>query len=161
VRLLWVLEKNPQALKADEMAFYWPAEEAPEVLTEADVVVISGSAIVHHSLDDLLGLFASAREVIVAGPTASMYPDPLFKRGVTVLGGIAIRDGEEMVRVVAEGGSGYFFGSSAEEVVLRLREAPTTVSAPSGHQGASSQVKRSARLSSPAQAVCGHASLTG
>ncbi len=105
VRQLWVLEKNPRALKADEIAFYRPAEEAPEVLTEADVVVISGSALVHHSLDDLLSLCASAREVIMAGPTASMYPDPLFKRGVTVLGGIAIRDGEEMVRLVAEGGS--------------------------------------------------------
>lgn len=143
VRQLWVLEKNPQALKADEMAFYRPAEEAPEVLTEADVVVISASAMVHHSLDDLLSLRASAREVIVAGPTASMYPDPLFKRGVTVLGGIAIRDGEEMVRLVAEGGSGYFFGSTAEKVVLRHREGPATVSAPSGYQAAASQSRSS------------------
>jgi uncharacterized protein (DUF4213/DUF364 family) len=115
---LWVLEKNPQALKADEMAFYRPAEEAEEVLSGANVVIISGSAIVHNSLDALLGFCTSAREVIVAGPTASMYPDPLFARGVTVLGGIAIRDGDEMVRLVAEGVSGYFFGSCAEKVVM-------------------------------------------
>jgi uncharacterized protein (DUF4213/DUF364 family) len=115
---LWVLEKNPQALKADEMAFYRPAEEAEEVLSGANVVIISGSAIVHNSLDALLGFCTSTREVIVAGPTASMYPDPLFARGVTVLGGIAIRDGDEMVRLVAEGVSGYFFGSCAEKVVM-------------------------------------------
>jgi len=118
VRRLWILEKNPQALKADEMAFYRPAEEAEEVLSGADVVIISGSAIVHRSLDALLALCSSAREVIVAGPTASMYPDPLFARGVTVLGGVAIDDGDEIVRLVGEGGSGYFFAGYAEKTVL-------------------------------------------
>ncbi len=106
VRRLWVVEKNPEALKADEMALYRPAEEAEEVLSEADVVVISGSAIVHRSMDALLDFSSSAREVIVAGPTASMYPDPLFARGVTVLGGIAIRDGGRH----GEAGSGRWVG---------------------------------------------------
>ena len=97
---------------------YRPAEEAPDLLPRADVVVISGSAIVHHSLDHLLSLCTSAREVVVAGPTASMYPEPLFSRGVTVLGGITINDGDEMVRLVGEGGSGYFFDGCAEKVVV-------------------------------------------
>ena len=72
----------------------------------------------HRSLDSLLALCSSAREVIVAGPTASMYPDPLFARGVTVLGGIAVNDGDQIVRLVAEGGSGYFFSGYAEKTVL-------------------------------------------
>jgi uncharacterized protein (DUF4213/DUF364 family) len=84
VKQLRVVEKNPQALKGDEMEFYRPAEQAEEVLNQADVVVISGSAIVHHSLDQLLGFCRTTRQVIVAGPTASMYPAPLFDRGVTV-----------------------------------------------------------------------------
>ncbi len=127
VRSLLVLEKNPQALKADEMALYRPAEEAPHVLSKADVVVISGSAIVHRSLDYLLSLCASARQVVVAGPTASMRPEPLFRRGVTVLGGIAINDGDEMVRLVSEGGSGYFFGGCAEKKVVVPRLPPGPV----------------------------------
>jgi hypothetical protein len=90
------------------MAFDRPAEKASEVLVNADVVVTSGSAIVHRSLDHLLSFCTSAREVIVAGLTASMYPDHLFARGVTVLGGITINDGDEMVRLVGEGGSGCF-----------------------------------------------------
>jgi uncharacterized protein (DUF4213/DUF364 family) len=52
-------------------------------------------AIVPHSLDQLLGFCRVARQVIVAGPTASMYPDPLFDRGVTVLGGIAVHEIDE------------------------------------------------------------------
>ncbi|MGB3904144.1 MAG: hypothetical protein WBB22_04415 [Anaerolineae bacterium] len=35
-----------------------------------------------------------------------------------VLGGVAILDGDEMVRVVGEGGSGYFFAGYAEKTVL-------------------------------------------
>ena len=123
VKQLRVVEKNPQALKGDEIAFYRPAEQAEEVLSQADVVVVSGSAIVHHSLGQLLGFCRTAREVIVAGPTASMYPDPLFDRGVTVLGGIAVHDGDELLRVVSEGGSGYFFGRWAEKVAI-IRSQP-------------------------------------
>jgi len=74
VKQLRVVEKNPKALKGDEMQFYRPAEQAEAVLDQADVVVVSGSAIVHHSLDQLLGFCRAAREIIVAGPTASMYP---------------------------------------------------------------------------------------
>lgn len=122
VKQLRVVEKNPQALKGDELAFYWPAEQAEEVLNQADVVVISGSAIVHHSLGRLLGFCRAARQVIVAGPTASMYPDPLFDRGVTVLGGIAVYDADELLRVVGEGGSGYFFGRWAEKVAIIRRQ---------------------------------------
>jgi uncharacterized protein (DUF4213/DUF364 family) len=118
VKQLRVVEKNPQALKGNEIEFYRPAEQAEKVLGQADVVVVSGSAIVYHSLDQLLGFCQDARQVIVAGPTASMYPDPLFDRGVTVLGGITVHDADELLRVVSEGGSGYFFGRWAEKVAV-------------------------------------------
>ena len=118
VKQLRVVEKNPQALKGNELEFYRPAEQAGEVLNRADVVVISGSAMVHHSLDPLLGFCRAARQVIVAGPTASMYPGPLFDRGVTVLGGMAVHNADELLRVVSEGGSGYFFGRWAEKVTI-------------------------------------------
>ena len=127
VKQLRVVEKNPQALKGDEMQFYRPAEQAEEVLNQADVVVVSGSAIVHHSLDPLLGFCRTARQVIVAGPTASMYPDPLFERGVTVLGGIVVHDADELLRVVSEGGSGYFFGRWAEKVAIIKLQRKTSV----------------------------------
>ena len=118
VKQLRVMEKNPQALKGNELEFYRPAEQAGEVLNRADVVVISGSAMVHHSLDPLLGFCRAARQVIVAGPTASMYPDPLFDRGVTVLGGMAVHNADELLWVVSEGGSGYFFGRWTEKVTI-------------------------------------------
>jgi uncharacterized protein (DUF4213/DUF364 family) len=48
------------------------------VLNQADVVVVGGSVIMHHSLGQLLSFCRAARQVIVARPAANMYPDPLF-----------------------------------------------------------------------------------
>jgi uncharacterized protein (DUF4213/DUF364 family) len=66
------------------------------VLNQADVVVVGGSVIMHHPLGQLLSFCRAARQVIVSSLTASMYPDPLFDQGVTVLGGITVHDPDEL-----------------------------------------------------------------
>jgi 2-succinyl-5-enolpyruvyl-6-hydroxy-3-cyclohexene-1-carboxylate synthase len=55
---------HPQAPKGDE-EFYRLVEQAEEVLNQADAVVVSGSAFAHRSLDQLLGFWQAARQVIV------------------------------------------------------------------------------------------------
>jgi uncharacterized protein (DUF4213/DUF364 family) len=75
-----------------------------EVLSPADVVVITGSTLAHGSIDRLLELAAAARAVAVVGPTASRVPDPLFTRRVTSVGGIAMHDADKALQVIAEGG---------------------------------------------------------
>ncbi|HKZ15831.1 MAG TPA: DUF364 domain-containing protein, partial [Geobacteraceae bacterium] len=60
-----------------------------------------------------------AREVILAGPTASTWPEPFFRRGVTVLGGISINNPDRLLQIVSEGGSGYFFTGAAQKIVIR------------------------------------------
>jgi hypothetical protein len=41
---------------------------------------------------------------------------------------VAIHDGDEMVKLVTEGGSGYFFGNAAEKVVVTRGKRPGLVS---------------------------------
>jgi hypothetical protein len=43
-------------------------------------------------------------------------PPTFFARGVDVLGGIRVTDGPELLEIVSQGGSGYFFGQGAEKV---------------------------------------------
>ena len=69
-------------------------------------------------LEELLDGARNARRVIMAGPTASPWPPTFFARGVHVLGGIRVKDGEKLLRVVSEGGSGYFFEDFAEKVCI-------------------------------------------
>jgi len=127
VAQLWVIDKHPQALKPDEAAFWRAPEQAIETIAQADVVIITGSALVEGGLDDLLTAAGHARMVVLAGPTASPWPPPFFERGVHVLGGIRILDQEKLLQVVSEGGSGYFFEKEAEKICLMRKPRVKTL----------------------------------
>src|SRR5437762_2849504 len=64
-----VLEQNPATLKADEIPFFRPAEEARSVIPEADVVLITGTTLVNDALEDLVALARPGARVPRVGPT--------------------------------------------------------------------------------------------
>lgn len=120
---LMVLEKDPSTLRPDEMRHYRAAELAPSVVPQADVLIVTGATMVTDTLDELLALARPDAEVVVVGPTAGMMPDPLFRRGARVVGGVRVTAPDEFLEVLAEGGSGlHFFEKSAQRVNL-IREA--------------------------------------
>ena len=113
---LKVIDKHPNALKREELTLWVSPNSASEVLSEADVAIITGSALVEGGLEQLLELCRSSHDIVLTGPTASFWPIPFFIRGVTAMAGIRVRDGERFMRLVAEGGSGYFFSDTAEKI---------------------------------------------
>lgn len=116
----FILEKNPDTLKGDELKYYRPAGAAPEILPQSDVVIMTGTSIVNHTLDGLLSHIPESSYVVISGPTASMVPLSFFRRGVDLLGGIRFTDPDQALRILAEGGSGYhFFGKVGEKIVIR------------------------------------------
>ena len=123
IEKIWVVDKHREALKEDELPFWRPPEQATEVLSQASVVVITGSALVEGGIDELLESAAQARRIILAGPTASPWPPTFFERGVGVLGGIRVLDGPRTLQVVSEGGSGYFFQDAAQKICI-VRDGP-------------------------------------
>src|SRR6516162_7107254 len=119
-----VLEKDAATLKADELPFFRPAEQAAEILPNADVALITGSTLVNNTLEDLLALIRPEARVTVVGPTVGMLPDAFLARGADVLGCVRITDPDAFLELLAEGGSGYhFFGRSAQKLVLIRRPA--------------------------------------
>jgi uncharacterized protein (DUF4213/DUF364 family) len=120
---LWVVDNHPEALKEDELPFWRPPEAAMDTLSQASVVVITGSSLVEGGLDDLLQASRRARRLVLAGPTASPWPPTFFERGVHVLGGVQVLDGRKLLQVVSEGGSGYFFENGAEKACTVREDA--------------------------------------
>jgi len=119
-----VLEQDPATLKADELPFFRPAEQAAEILPNADVVLITGSTLVNNTLEHLLALSRRDARVTVVGPTVGMLPDAFLARGADVLGCVSITEPDAFLDLLAEGGSGYhFFGRSAQKLVLARRTA--------------------------------------
>jgi uncharacterized protein len=119
---LSVIEKNPRAVGKDENFTIEPAERFQEIIPRCNILIITGVTLVNHTLVPILRLAVNAREIVVAGPTASVYPEPLFKRGVTILGGVKVTDATKMIHLIGEGGSGYdFFEQCAQKIVMRQK----------------------------------------
>lgn len=94
---LWVIEQHPTD---DE----YPAESAGDLLPQADVIAITGSALVNHTLDGLLALCKPNSTVMVLGPSTPLSPI-LFKHGITIISGTRVIDEETVLRTVGQGAS--------------------------------------------------------
>jgi len=114
----WIIEKDPQTLKDDELPHYVPWGQSEKIIKKADVLVITGVSLLNSSLDPILSLARAGVEIAVLGPTASMVPEPLFRRGVRVVGGVWVKRPDELLNVLASGGSGYhLFDDIAPRIV--------------------------------------------
>jgi uncharacterized protein len=92
---LWVLEQHPTAGE-------YLAESAAELIPQADLVALTGSSLINHTLDGLLDLCRSDAMVMVLGPSTPLSP-VLFQHGATYISGTRVIDEEEVLRVVAQG----------------------------------------------------------
>jgi uncharacterized protein (DUF4213/DUF364 family) len=114
-----ILEKDPATLKADELRFYAPAEAAPVEVPKADVLFVTGTTLINDTLEGILAAARPGARVVVVGPTASLAPEALFRRGVSIVGGVDVTDPDLLLDLLAEGGSGYhFFGRAADRIVM-------------------------------------------
>jgi uncharacterized protein (DUF4213/DUF364 family) len=116
---LYVFEKNPW-LKREEGVELQPEILEKDVLPGCDVLIITGVTIVNHTLGPILEFCRGAREVMLVGPTASLYPEPFFRRGVTIMGGIRVTNSDKVMNILTEGGSGYdLFEKYADRMIIK------------------------------------------
>jgi uncharacterized protein (DUF4213/DUF364 family) len=118
----FIVEKNPQPLRPDEMKYYKPASEMLSALQKSDAVVSTGTAIVNHTMDSILSLVSSRHRVAIIGPTASMIPDAFFERGVQVMAGVRISDPNLMIKILKQGGSAYHLLKECSEKCALIKE---------------------------------------
>ncbi len=116
---LHVFEKNPW-LKREAGVELQPDSLEKDILPGCDVLIITGVTIVNHTLEPILESGRGAREIVLVGPTASLYPEPFFRRGVTVMGGVRVTDADRVMDILTEGGSGYdLFEKYADRVIIK------------------------------------------
>jgi len=75
------------------------------LLADCNVVVGTSTMLLNDTLDDMLAAAPKASRFAVIGPSAGLWPDPLFERGVTLLGGTRVTDPQGFVQAMAEGRS--------------------------------------------------------
>ena len=94
-----MIEKNPRLIqKYPELPISLDATK----LSTCNKVLCTSTTILNNSLDEVLSHCAPEALVSVIGPTAGYFPDPLFNRGVDVVGGRVVKDAAPFIQLLRE-----------------------------------------------------------
>jgi uncharacterized protein (DUF4213/DUF364 family) len=94
---LWVLEKDPRPGDI-------PAEESAPYLGKAQIIAITGSAVVNGSMEDVLAMCNPGAVIMVLGPSTPLSK-VLFAHGVSILSGSQVVDEESTLLTLEQGGN--------------------------------------------------------
>jgi uncharacterized protein (DUF4213/DUF364 family) len=71
-------------------------------LRHCNKILCTSTTVYNNTLDSILDQCQTDAFVSVIGPTAGFFPDPLFERGVDVVGGTLIHEGALFMRLLAD-----------------------------------------------------------
>jgi uncharacterized protein len=92
---VWVIEQNP--LEGD-----YPENESERLLSQADVVGITGMAVTNHTLESLLRFCRPNAYVMILGGTTPLSP-VLFDYGIDSLSGTVVTKPDSVLNAVSQG----------------------------------------------------------
>jgi uncharacterized protein (DUF4213/DUF364 family) len=109
VKNLWVLELNP---KEGDL----PAQDAPEIIPQADLVAITATTLINKTFQGLIELCQPNARVILVGPSTPLSP-VLYDYGINVLSGTIVTDPQATLLKI---GQGISFHQLRKDGVIRL-----------------------------------------
>ena len=96
-RNLWILEKNPRPGDIS-------AEESSPYLAKAQIIAITGSALVNGSMEDILEMCNPKATIMVLGPSTPLS-EVLFRHNISILSGSQVVDEDKTLLTIEQGGS--------------------------------------------------------
>jgi uncharacterized protein (DUF4213/DUF364 family) len=94
---LWVIEQHPTENE-------YPSEASADLLAQADLVAITSSTFINHTLDELLSFCSPPATIMLLGPSTPLSPI-LFDCGVSILSGAHIFDEAAVLQTIGQGAS--------------------------------------------------------
>lgn len=92
-----------------------------EGLRNSDVALITSTAIINNTIEELLDAASDCREAAVLGPSTPLLPEAFIGTPITLLSGVEVVS-DEILRVVSEGGGMQQFKQFVRKVNCRLSE---------------------------------------
>jgi uncharacterized protein (DUF4213/DUF364 family) len=99
-----------------------PADAAPEVIPQADVVALTSLTLLNHSFDGLIRLCRPEALVLLLGPTTPLSP-VLFDYGVDILSGAITERVPAVLNTVGQGGNFRQVHHAGVRLVTMARES--------------------------------------
>jgi uncharacterized protein (DUF4213/DUF364 family) len=115
VKALHIFERRPN-LESGIL----PESATRHILPKCQVAVISATAILNQTIDGLLDLCKTAREIAILDPSTPFLPEAFGRHGVTMLSELQVVDPAQILRIVSEGGGTRQFGGAVKKLTLRM-----------------------------------------
>jgi uncharacterized protein (DUF4213/DUF364 family) len=93
----------------------------PDELRTCNKVLSTSTILLNDTVDGVVACCARADAFAVVGPGAGCLPDPLFDRGVTLVGGTRVVDGAALGAAIRSGAP---WGASARKYAIRRGDYP-------------------------------------
>jgi uncharacterized protein (DUF4213/DUF364 family) len=73
-------------------------------LKECTVAIITATALLNDTLEEVLNGLGNPRHVAILGPSTPLCPEIFHDTPVNHLGGARVRDAEKVMQIISEGG---------------------------------------------------------
>jgi hypothetical protein len=110
---LHIFEKIPD--KAENLL---PADMACDVLPTCSAVLITATALINQTFEQVISLCSNCRIKAVLGASTPLCPEVFKAYGVTLLSGVIVTNPGGILRTVSEGGGMRFFKGLIRKVNL-------------------------------------------
>jgi hypothetical protein len=98
----------------------YPEEAIPDYLPKCDVVVVTATSIINHTIDGVLEHCKNARQVCVVGPSTPLDPAAFAGTPVTLLAGSVARDVPQLLQIVSQAGGTMHMKPAIDQVMLNV-----------------------------------------
>jgi uncharacterized protein (DUF4213/DUF364 family) len=95
---LTVIERNPVRLAVLDK------KESAKILKECTVAIITATALLNDTLEEVLNGLGNPRHVAILGPSTPLCPEIFHDTPVNHLGGALVRDTKKVMQIISEGG---------------------------------------------------------
>ena len=95
-------------------------EELADVLKKSQIVLVTATSIINNTVEHILELATSCREIVVLGPSTPMLTSVFRETPVTCLSGIHVEDPESVQRIIMEGGGFRDFKQHVEKQNIKI-----------------------------------------
>ena len=115
---LIIIEKEEDLVQETKL---WSITLEPSELKKCNKVLITGTTVLNETIDDILQYCTDATSASIIGPTASFFPDPIFERGINIIGGAFVIDSDYLIKSIQGNRK---WGKSVEKYIIQKKNYP-------------------------------------
>ena len=115
---LIIIEKEEDLVQKTKL---WSITLEPSELKKCNKVLITGTTVLNETIDDILQYCTDATSASIIGPTASFFPDPIFERGINIIGGAFVIDSDYLIKSIQGNRK---WGKSVEKYTIQKKNYP-------------------------------------